>query len=157
MTLPATGSLSMSQIASELGISAAGISLNHSWVRALAGVLSGAISFANLRGKTGRFDGALATIGPGLSVQFGNAPFFGVSLFELDVTLGSSPQVNLFLNTGTMTWSGAITVVNNTTGVSARLTYSSTSGYIVYQVSGSYPNLIRSGATADSFTVIPSN
>lgn len=52
MTLPATGSISMSQVATELGISQTGLSLNDARVRALAGVLSGPISFSNLRGKT---------------------------------------------------------------------------------------------------------
>lgn len=52
MTLPSTGSVSISQVATELGISQTGLSLNDARVRALAGVLSGPISFSNLRGKT---------------------------------------------------------------------------------------------------------
>lgn len=52
MTLPATGPISMSQVATELGISATGLSLNDSRVRALAGKPSGAISMADLRGKS---------------------------------------------------------------------------------------------------------
>ena len=52
MTLPASGPISMSQVAAELGISATGLSLNDSRVRALAGKPSGAISFADLLGKS---------------------------------------------------------------------------------------------------------
>ena len=52
MTLP-TGTISMSQVNTELGRSAtASINLNESAVRSLAGVASGAISMNNLRGKS---------------------------------------------------------------------------------------------------------
>ena len=43
MALPSSGSISMAQVAAELGISATGLSFNDSRVRALAGVPSGAI------------------------------------------------------------------------------------------------------------------
>lgn len=52
MTLPSSGPITMAMIAAELNISASGLSLNDSRVRALAGKTSGAISFADLRGKT---------------------------------------------------------------------------------------------------------
>lgn len=52
MTLPSTGPISMSQVATELGISATGLSLNDSRVRALAGKPSGTISMSDLRGKS---------------------------------------------------------------------------------------------------------
>ena len=52
MTLPASGTISMAQIAAELGISAAGLSLGDSRCRALAGVPSGPISFSNFYGKS---------------------------------------------------------------------------------------------------------
>lgn len=42
----------MAQVAAEIGISASGLSLNDSRVRQLAGRPSGAISFADLRGKS---------------------------------------------------------------------------------------------------------
>lgn len=52
MTLP-TGTISMSQVNTELGRSAtATISLNEAAVRGLAGVPSGTISMDNLRGKS---------------------------------------------------------------------------------------------------------
>jgi hypothetical protein len=52
VTLPTSGSISMSQVAAELGISATGLSLNDSRVRSLAGKPSGAISMSDLRGKS---------------------------------------------------------------------------------------------------------
>lgn len=52
MTLPASGPISMSDIAAELGISAQGLSLGDSRVRALAGKPSGPISFSDLYGKS---------------------------------------------------------------------------------------------------------
>jgi hypothetical protein len=51
MTLP-TGTISMSQVAAELGVGAAGLSLNAGNVRTLAGVPSGAVSMNHLRGKS---------------------------------------------------------------------------------------------------------
>lgn len=53
MTLPASGSLKMSQVATELGVSQTGLDLNAVSVRNLAGVgASGPISFSQLRGKS---------------------------------------------------------------------------------------------------------
>jgi hypothetical protein len=52
MTLPASGPISMAQIAAELGISASGLSLNAAGVRSLAGQPSGSVSMSNLRGKS---------------------------------------------------------------------------------------------------------
>ena len=51
MALPSTGSISMSQVRTELGLSGA-ISLNLAAVRTLAGKASGAISMSDLRGKS---------------------------------------------------------------------------------------------------------
>ena len=52
MALPATGPISLAMIATELGISQVGLSLNDSRVRALAGKASGPVTFADLRGKS---------------------------------------------------------------------------------------------------------
>lgn len=51
MALPSSGPISMAQVRSELGLSGP-ISLGTSAVRSLAGLGSGAISLANLRGKS---------------------------------------------------------------------------------------------------------
>lgn len=61
MALPSTGTLSMSQVNTELSLSStANINLGRSDVRGLAGVASGAIAFSNLRGKSA---GATVTMG----------------------------------------------------------------------------------------------
>lgn len=52
MALPSSGPISMAMVAAEIGISASGLSLNDSRVRQLAGRPSGAISFADLHGKS---------------------------------------------------------------------------------------------------------
>lgn len=52
MTLPTSGNISMVMVAQELSIGAGGLNLNDSRVRALAGRPSGAISMADLRGKS---------------------------------------------------------------------------------------------------------
>ena len=52
MALPSSGAISMAQVATELGISSSGLSLDDSRVRALAGVAHGTISMSNLHGKS---------------------------------------------------------------------------------------------------------
>lgn len=156
MTLP-SGAITMSQVAAELNLSATGLSLNHSWVRLLANEQSGAVDMGSLRGKTGRFDGPLATDPTFLSVNFNNAPFFNNQLNSLQMTFANnpSPRVDLFINTP-ISWQGPILAINNSTGVQARLTLSSISpAYTVFTNLAYFANLIRAGATADSFTVLP--
>lgn len=52
MTLPASGPISMSQVATELGVTSTGINLNQTNVRTLAGRPSGTISMSDLLGKS---------------------------------------------------------------------------------------------------------
>ena len=52
MALPSSGSISVSSIATELGISSAGLSLGSAPVRTLAGVPTGAIKLSDLHGKS---------------------------------------------------------------------------------------------------------
>lgn len=58
MTLPASGAISIAQVATELGIGATGLSLNDSRVRTLCSKPSGAISLADARGKSNNYVGS---------------------------------------------------------------------------------------------------
>lgn len=63
MTLPSTGPISLSMINVELGLPATTpISLNQASVRALAGVPTGPISLANLRGKSNIPPGSMTVV-----------------------------------------------------------------------------------------------
>lgn len=70
MALPSSGTITMAMIATELGISPTGLSLNDSRVRTLAGRPSGAISMADLRGKQNVFS-ATMTVGIEGSARYG--------------------------------------------------------------------------------------
>lgn len=73
MALPSSGTITMAMIATELGISPTGLSLNDSRVRTLAGVPSGAISMANLYGKSNiptSWTGTFMTNGDATGVDF---------------------------------------------------------------------------------------
>ena len=73
MALPSTGSISMSQVRSELGLSGS-ISLGQSEVRALAGRSSGSISMSHLRGKSANnWSGSLSSL-PSFLSDFQNTP-----------------------------------------------------------------------------------
>lgn len=154
MTLPASGTISMSQVASELGLANAGINLNHVWVRALAQKASGAISLGDLHGKTGRFDGNLAGIGGGGSPQIvnfsGGTKIFGMGL--VSALVDSSGNFNLNTD-GAGNWTGNLKFVNNTTGFSI---VSSRFNVTNWTAAGASQSLIRTGFT-DSFTILPSN
>lgn len=52
MALPSSGAITMAMVAAEIGISASGLSLDDSRVRTLAARPAGAISFADLLGKS---------------------------------------------------------------------------------------------------------
>ena len=68
MTLPASGTITLGQVATELGVGLP-ISLGDANVRALAGVPSGAISLTNLYGKSaGGVKNPFVTTGAGASV-----------------------------------------------------------------------------------------
>ncbi|WP_323894931.1 hypothetical protein [Aeromonas caviae] len=58
MTLPASGSISIAQVATELGIGATGLSLNDSRVRNLFGKASGIIRMSDGHGKSNNYVGS---------------------------------------------------------------------------------------------------
>lgn len=152
MTLPASFPLSMSQIATELGRSFP-LALLDPWVLALAGKSGVPVSFSDLLGKTGRYDGSNTVGGVNPAIIFLNNPFFGGTLSSMsqsttngNITLSFSVAPN---------WSGNIFAKNNTTGASATMFKQNSTTWAANGASGSILAL-REGNT-DSFTILPSN
>lgn len=152
MTLPAAFPMSMSQIATELGLSLP-LSLNHPWVLLLAQVGGLPLSFNTLLSKTGRFDGSLfcASGGGGQTINFGGAPWFGGQLLSAgqNVTI---PTTSIGFSVAP-NWPGNILLRNNTTGASIVLPKT---GSTQWSAGGTVGNLFRAGQT-DNFTVLPSS
>ncbi|MDN7448033.1 hypothetical protein QZM03_11835 [Burkholderia multivorans] len=150
MTLP-TGSLTMAQIAAELGISATGLNLNHGWVRALAGKPSGTIGFSDLRGQSGRIDGSYPTqvAGGGKYIAL-NAPFFGATVSRLSFS-GAAGQTSYTLEVSAgCRWNGNVSVRNNTTGGVIVLPWNGS----LWSVASGDGSLIRT-STTDNFSIVP--
>lgn len=78
MALPGSGAISMAQVAAELGIPATGLGLNDSRVRALAGKPSGAISMADLHGKSSMWS-CVITVGKETANADDGANLYGYS------------------------------------------------------------------------------
>ncbi|MEM5294253.1 hypothetical protein VSR82_07905 [Burkholderia sp. JPY481] len=153
MTLPASFPLRMDQVATELGLSLP-LSMNHAWVLALAQKSGLPVSFSDLLGKTGRFDGNLATTSANnVNVAFiSNAPFFGGTIAFIRTDFGVN-ETDISFNT-TPNWTGPILITNHSSGVSARVPYVGSGSWFL---SGAVANLIRTGATADAFTIQPTS
>lgn len=152
MTLPAAFPLSMSQIANELGLSFP-LAFSHSWIVQLAQKPGFPMSFSDLLGKTGRFDGSLfcSSGGGGQTINFGNAPWFGGQLQSAG-QLVTAPSTSIGFTT-TPNWSGNILLRNNTTGAGVVMPRTNTN---VWSVATTVGFLFRSGQT-DNFTLLPSS
>lgn len=152
MTLPASFPMSMSQIATEIGLSLP-MSLNHAWVVALAGKSGLPVSFSDLLGQSGRYDGNNAVGGVNPASISLNNPFFRGTL---SVAAQSTLNGNLTLSFSVApNWSGNILMKNNTTGASAVLGKQNSTTWSVNGASGNILAL-REGGT-DNFTILPSN
>lgn len=149
MTLPASFPLSMSQIATELGTSLP-LSLLDTRVRGLAQVASGQVSFSNLLGKTGRFDGNITISGGGFG-NFNNASIFGGLLAEIISSL-SQPQLEISFVSAPPVYIGNLKLTNNSTGASAVLTKAFTTTWTANTVPG---NLCPVGTSSYSLTSSP--
>lgn len=150
MTLPSTPPLSASQIVAELGLSFP-FSMNHPWVLALAQKSALPLSFSDLLGKTGRFDGNLTMSSP-IPTCTPPGNFFGGTWGECGGD-GTNSFVYLGIGVGT-SWTGNISVRNNTTGVSHIFSPNAKNSW---RYTGAYAaDFFRPGQT-DSFTILPSN
>jgi hypothetical protein len=109
MTLPASGPISMSQVASELGLSASGINLNHAWVRQLAGANSGAVSMNSLLEQTATFSGNYTPGQSGGNTFFTpGAPFFRGTISQVLQNVGGGGTFNVSLTSSGVNWTGNI-------------------------------------------------
>ncbi|PXX15848.1 hypothetical protein C7399_109183 [Paraburkholderia tropica] len=156
MTLPASYPLSMSQIATELGLSLP-LSLTHAWVLALAGKTAAPISFGDLLGKSGQAN-AIAYVN---SNGFAVAPLFSAAFFDVVLIEADNPGNSCTLytqgNTLPALYRGRVLVTNHTTGLSAVLNYTGvSSGPWSTTVAPSNLFAKSSGATANSITIQPS-
>lgn len=126
MTLPVSPPISMSQIASELRKSLP-LSIQDPWVLALANKSGPPISFSDLLGKTGSFNGPV-TIQMGSGVNFGNrssitslGSFFGATISGIDGYDATATSARITFNSPP-NWSGTIKITNQNVGASGILT-----------------------------------
>ena len=153
MTLPASFPLSMSQVATELGLSLP-LSINHAWVIALAGKSALPVSFSDLLGQTATATGsATATAGGGGIIAPFSSPWIRGQISQLGATTGGAPGNTVSISfSSAPNWSGNILLKNNTTSASIILPKLNS---IAWQVNSNPGNIVRSGFT-DSFTIQPS-
>jgi hypothetical protein len=158
----------MAQVANELNISATGLTLNHPWVRALAQEASGPVSMGNLHGQGGKINGPYATVGPvgNPTILFGYPNLFGGLVYELSSLQTGSGGTGMSL---TMTFAGTTdggpTLIQPPvyTGNFLVLNQSAGHQYVLSKVAGGVwafngawdPNIVRAGATADVFLIVP--
>lgn len=139
----------MSQVAAELGISATGLSLNHSWVRQLAGQNSGPVSMSSLQGQSAQYNGP-ATIqgGPSYFVNL-NVPFFRGVIAQ--GTQDTSNNLALSFSTAP-NWSGNIFMKNVNNGATAILTKQNSTTWSLY---GAGAVLIPTGGSNITLQISP--
>ncbi|HHX4053946.1 MAG: hypothetical protein ACN6QT_36455 [Burkholderia contaminans] len=154
MTLPVSFPLSMSQIATEIGLSLP-LSLSHGWVIALAGKSSLPVSFSDLLGQTGTATGnATASSGGGGIIAPFSSPWFRGQISQLGATTGGLPGLTVSISFSIApNWSGNILLKNNTTNGSIVLAKQSSTAW---QVNSNPGNIVRAGFT-DNFTIQPSS
>jgi hypothetical protein len=122
VTLPVSGNISIGAVATELGLSAAGLSLNHPWVRALAQVPSGGISMSALYGKTGNWSGSAPFGDAGVGAL--SVPLFGGQTTEYGQgSAGGLYYPFLDFSTAPPDYTGNFIISCSTTGQSSVLTY----------------------------------
>ena len=159
MTLPAAFPLSMSQVATELGLSLP-LSLSHAWVEALAQKAALPVSFSDLRGKTGRFDGNVSINVTGFGPFPTGSTLFGATLSQILGSYNGATLLTVEIDFNNGTWppnyTGNFKLTNNSTGASCVLSQLSPGASNTWRNSSPPQNIIRKGQT-DNFTILPSN
>lgn len=149
MTLPASGTISMTSINTELGSTRT--NMNDSILRALANktTTNTAISMSDLYSKTGKIAKNITLSGSTVSTGFSGTPSMNGTA---DSLLRNAGNGNCELDWSVApVWQGNYTITNNTTGVSSTLVRQNSVSW-----QGANPaNLLRA-STSDFFTIIPS-
>lgn len=148
MTLPGSN-ISMSQVAGELGISASGLSLNHSWVRQLAGAgATGPVSFSGLLGQTAQptWFGTPSSDG---TVMGMSVPFFRGTAVSVNAPVNVLNPISVGFSVAP-SWSGNIVLKNTTTNASVLLTKQNSTTW-----SGN--GVVMRGGITDGYVLSPSN
>lgn len=148
MTFPASGTISLTSIGTEIGQTIT--NLNDTHIRQLNGTASSAsCAMSSLYSKTGKFTGnitlsAATTSSSGIDGQ----PWYNGTLTQLIRNAGNGNAEVDF--SAAPTWTGSIVLTNNTTGISSTLAKQNSVSW-----QGSNPaNLLRAGTT-DNFTIRP--
>ena len=148
MTLPASGTISLTSIGTEIGQTITNMNDDH--IRQLTGTVSSAtIAMSALYSKTGSFTGNVGmssstTSNSGVSGQ----PFYNGTIDQIIRNAGNgNSEVDFSV---APTWTGNLILRNNTTAVQSTLTKQNSQSW-----QGSNPaNLLRA-STTDNFTIRP--
>ena len=148
MTLPSSGNISLSQVATELNLSMP-LSMSHPWVRAICGSINLPASLSGARGKSARYSGN-QTFTMGSGTHFGqvgmNPPYFVLfggynGYINSSNILGESAR--LAFDTVMPTYQGNFKFTNVSAGVSGIFTYQSPGNWTGF----SWPSNCMPGTT----------
>lgn len=160
MTLPASFPLSSSQIYTEVGSPLNGqgqrvFTMNHPFVLALANKTALPCSFSQLLGKTGRFDGNLTVYQRDqftYEADFSGQNLYSGALNYMQYGFVSGNVALQFSSAPNSAFTGAFLIINNSTGVSTRVTKFNSTAWTGNNLSANFMRL-----ATDSFTILPSN
>ena len=140
----------MSQVAAELGISQTGLSLDHSWVRQLAGAGASpaAVSMSSLQGQTAQPVWNATPSSDSTFMSF-SVPFFRGTASSFSMAINVLEPVTLSFSAAP-NWSGNIVIKNVSTGNSILLNKQNATTW------GGNGSIMR-GNVNDTYTLIPSN
>jgi len=147
MTFPASGTISLTSIGTEIGQTITNMNDDH--IRQLTQTSTNTtIAMSALYSKTGSFTGNIQLSGTTSSIGLSNTPFYNGTM---DSMLRNAANGNCELDFGNApTWTGNIVITNNTTGISSTLVKQNS-----FSWQGSNPaNLLRA-STTDNFTIRP--